>query len=91
MLPNRHIRVDQGDLSPDQKLLLESFAEPQSAGLWVLDEASAIKSVEKGARIAEFRTFLAASDPNRYRKPLKAFSRRWNSAVPPAFAKGPHF
>lgn len=62
VLPNRQIRIDQGYLSPDQKLLLESFSEPQGTGQWVLDEAKAIRSVEKGARIAELRTFLAAGD-----------------------------
>jgi len=52
VLPNRQIRIDQGDLSPEQKLLLESFAEPGGTGLWLLHEGRAIKSVEKGARIA---------------------------------------
>jgi hypothetical protein len=66
VLPNRQIRIDHGELSLDQKLLLESFAETQGAGLWVLDEAKAIKSVEKGARLAEIRAFLAAGD----RQPL---------------------
>jgi hypothetical protein len=60
--PNRQIRIDQGDLSPDQKLLLENFSEQQGTGLWVLEEARAIKAVEKGARIAELRAFLAAGD-----------------------------
>jgi hypothetical protein len=59
VLPNRYIRIDHGDLSPDQKLLLGSFAEPQGAGLWVLDEAKAIKSVEKGARVV-FAPFSCA-------------------------------
>jgi hypothetical protein len=63
VLPNRQIRIDRGDLSPDQKLLLENFAEPEGEALWVFDEARSIKSVEKGARIAELRTFLAAGDP----------------------------
>jgi hypothetical protein len=62
VLPNRQIRIDKGDLLTDERLLLENFAEPQSMGLWVLDEARAIKSVEKGARIAALRTFLAAGD-----------------------------
>ena len=62
VLPNRQIRIDQGDLSPDQKLLLENFSEHQGTGLWVLDEARAIKSVEKGAPIAELRAFLAVGD-----------------------------
>jgi hypothetical protein len=63
VLSNRRIRIDQGDLSTDQKLLLENFAEPQSATVWMLDEARALKSVEKGARIAELRAFMADGDP----------------------------
>ena len=43
-------------------MLMENFAEAQGPGLWVLHEARAIKSVEKGARVTEFRAFLAA-DP----------------------------
>jgi hypothetical protein len=62
VLPNRQIRIDHGELSPDQRLLLENFAEPQGDGLWALDEARSIKSVEKGARLAELRNFLAAGD-----------------------------
>ena len=73
VLPNRQIRIDQGDLSPDQTLLLENFAEPQCTGLWVLDEARAIKSVEKGARIAELRTFLAAGDPQPLPEAIEGF------------------
>jgi hypothetical protein len=73
VLPNRQIRMDQGDLSPDQKLLLENFAEPQSAGLWVLHEARAIKSVEKGARIAELRSFLATGDPQPLPEAVEGF------------------
>ncbi len=73
VLPNRQIRIDQGDLSPDQKLLLENFAEPQGTGLWVLDEARAIKSVEKGARIAELRAFLAAGDPQPLPEAVEGF------------------
>jgi len=73
VLPNRQIRIDQGDLSPDQQLLLENFAEPQDTGLWVLDEARAIKSVQKGARIAELRTFLAAGDPQPLPEAVEGF------------------
>jgi hypothetical protein len=73
VLPNRYIRIDHGDLSPDQKLLLGSFAEPQGARLWVLDEAKAIKSVEKGARTAELRTFLAAGDPQPLPETVEGF------------------
>jgi hypothetical protein len=73
VLPNRQIRIDQGDLSPDQQLLLENFSEHQGTGLWLLDEARAIKSVEKGARIAELRAFLAAGDPQPLPEAVEGF------------------
>ena len=73
VLPNRQIRMEQGELLPDQSLLLENFAEPQRTGLWVLDEARAIKSVEKGARIAELRAFLAAGDPQPLPEAVEGF------------------
>jgi hypothetical protein len=73
VMPNRQIRIDQGDLSPDQKLLLESFAESRGSGMWALDEARAIKSVEKGARIAELRAFLAAGDPQPLPEAVEGF------------------
>jgi hypothetical protein len=73
VLPNRQIRIDEGELSPDQSLLLENFAELQGAGLWVLDEARAIQSVEKGARIGELRTFLAAGDPQPLPEAVEGF------------------
>lgn len=73
VLPNRQIRIDQGELSADQQLLLESFAEAQGAGLWVLEEARALKSVEKGARSAELRAFLAAGDPQPLPETVEGF------------------
>lgn len=73
VLPNRQIRIDRGELSPDQRLLLENFAEPEGAGLWMLHEVRALKSVEKGARIAELRTFLAAGDPQALPETVEGF------------------
>ncbi len=73
VLPNRQIRIDHGELSPDQKLLLENFAEPEGARLWVLHEARALKSVEKGARMAEFRAFLAVGDPQPLPETVEGF------------------
>lgn len=73
VLPNRQIRIEQGELSPDQRLLLENFAEPQSGGLWMLDEARAIRSVEKGARLAELRSFLAGGDPQPLPETVEGF------------------
>ncbi len=73
VLPNRQIRIERGELSADQTLLLENFAELQGTGLWVLDEARAIRAVEKGARMAELRSFLAAGDPQPLPEPVEGF------------------
>jgi len=73
VLPNRQIRIEQGKLSTDQTLLLENFAELQGTGLWVLDEARAIRAVEKGARMAELRSLLAVGDPQPLPEPVEGF------------------
>ena len=73
VLPKRQIRIDEGELSPDQKLLLENFAELQDTGLWALDEGRAIRAVQKGARIAELRSFMATGDPQPLPEPVEGF------------------
>lgn len=45
----------------------------QSAGLWSLNEAKALKSVEKGAAIPEFRAFLHACDPQPLPETVEGF------------------
>lgn len=62
VLPNGRIQVEGGELSPDQKLLLESFAESDGAMHWRLDQARALKAIEQGASVAQLREFLRAGD-----------------------------
>lgn len=73
VLPKRQIRIDQGVLSPDEILLIESFADRETAQLWSLNEAKALQSVEKGARVAELRAFLNAGDPQPLPEAVEAF------------------
>jgi hypothetical protein len=73
VLPKKQIRIDQGVLSPDEILLLESFADRETAQLWSLNEAKALQSVEKGARVAELRAFLNACDPQPLPEAVEAF------------------
>jgi len=51
VLPNRQIRIDQGDLSRDQKLLLENYAESLGTGLWMLDEARHASSLSTSGQL----------------------------------------
>jgi hypothetical protein len=73
VLPKRQIRIDQGDLSPDEILLLEGFADQENARLWSFNEAKALRSIEKGARVAGLRAFLSACDPQPLPESVEAF------------------
>jgi hypothetical protein len=73
VLPKRQIRIDQGALSPDEILLLESFADQETGQLWSLNEAKALRAVEKGTRVAELRAFLNACDPQPLPEAVQAF------------------
>lgn len=73
VLPKRQIRIDQGVLSPDEILLIGSFADRETAQLWSLNEVKALQSVEKGARVAELRAFLNAGDPQPLPEAVEAF------------------
>jgi hypothetical protein len=73
VLPKRQIRIDQGALSPDEILLLEGFADQETAQLWSLNEVKALQSVEKGACVAGLRAFLNACDPQPLPEAVEAF------------------
>lgn len=73
VLPKRQIRIDQGMLSPDEILLLEGFADRETDQLWSLNEAKALRAVEKGTHVAELRAFLNVGDPQPLPEPVQAF------------------
>ncbi len=73
VLPNKKIHVGQGELTTDEMLLFENFADHESSGLWSLNEAKALKSIEKGAGIGEFRAFLNACDPQPLPETVESF------------------
>jgi len=62
-----------GKLSPDEILLIESFADREADHLWSLSESKAIQAIEKGARVGEFRAFLGACDPQPLPEAVEAF------------------
>ena len=73
VLPKRQIRLNHGELSPDEMLLIESFADRETDQLWSLSESKAIEAVEKGARVGDFRAFLSACDPQPLPEPVEGF------------------
>lgn len=62
VLPSLQINVSGGELSPDETLLLETYAEKESDTVWRLSQEKALSAVESGSQIKELRDFLAARD-----------------------------
>jgi hypothetical protein len=60
-LPSLQINVS-GELSPDESLLLETYAEKESDHVWRLSREKSLAAVESGNQIAELREFLQARD-----------------------------
>ena len=49
-------------MSPDERLPLENYANPEADGVWRLDGNKALSAIESGHDPEEFRKFLAARD-----------------------------
>jgi len=62
VLPSLQINVADAALSPDEALLLETWAEKGSETVWRLDREKALAAVESGNQIAELRDFLQSRD-----------------------------
>lgn len=62
VLPSLQVNVSSGELSPEETLLLETYAEKESDTLWHLSRERALAAVESGNQIKELREFLAARD-----------------------------
>ncbi len=73
VLSNKKIRVENGELSTDEVFLFSNFADRESKAVWVLNESKALKSIEKGARISEFRALLIACDPQPLPQTVEGF------------------
>jgi hypothetical protein len=62
VLPSLKIVAAGERLSPDEMLLLDSYAEKASDAEWHLNQAKTMEVVEDGHQIAELREFLQARD-----------------------------
>jgi hypothetical protein len=56
--PSLQVNVLQGALAAEETLLLESWAVPELAGSWRLDQEKALIAIEKGHEIATLKDFL---------------------------------
>lgn len=62
ILSNLRIEVTGETLSPDERLLLETYATAESDTVWRLDRDRALTALESGHQIRELREFLASRD-----------------------------
>jgi hypothetical protein len=62
VLPSLQINIAGKALSPDEALLLETWAERESGEIWRLDRDKSLSAVEGGHQIVELREFLQSRD-----------------------------
>ena len=61
VFPDRRVTV-RDTLGLEERLILETIAEPEAEGVWHLDYDKVLKALENGRDVSEFRDFLAARD-----------------------------
>ncbi len=64
-----------GPLSPDERLMLETYANAGTDGVWGLDRDRALAAVESGHDPGELRKFLAARDDQPLPETVDGFLR----------------
>lgn len=62
VLPNLRLEVTEAPLSPDERLLLETYATAESETIWRLDRDKALSALESGHRMSDLRDFLTSRD-----------------------------
>lgn len=62
VLPSLQVSVTDGTLSPDEALLLGTYADQVSDTVWRLSRDKALSAIESGHRITELREFLQTRD-----------------------------
>jgi hypothetical protein len=73
VLPSLQVNVSEEALSPDEALLLGTYAEQESDTVWRLDREKALAAVESGNQIAELRAFLQARDAQPLPETVESF------------------
>ena len=64
-----------GTLSPDERMMLETYADAEADGVWRLDGDKALSAIESGHDPDAFRKFLAARDDQPLPETVDGFLR----------------
>jgi hypothetical protein len=89
VLPSLQIHVSGGALSPDEALLLETYAGEEADTVWRLDREKAITAVESGNPIAELREFLQTRDEQPLPETVESFVTTTERRARALHKKGP--
>src|SRR5262245_37378836 len=71
-LPSLQLNVS-GELSPDESLLLETYADKESEQVWRLSREKSVAAIESGNQIKELREFLQERDDQPLPETLEGF------------------
>ena len=75
VFPDRRVRT-AGELTFDEKLLLDLYAKAESEDTWRLDGDKMLSALESGHDLAELRDFLDERDDQPLPDPVEGFLRR---------------
>ena len=71
------LRIQAKDgVPPDERLFLESFAEPETTGIWRLSLERSLESIENGHDIEKLRAFLSSRDEQTLPETVEGFLRK---------------
>ena len=73
--PDLRVQVTGAPLTAAEALLLETYATPESDGLWRLDHTRTVRAVEGGHQVAELRAFLTSHDDQDLPETVEGFLR----------------
>jgi hypothetical protein len=73
VLPSLQINVSGGALSPEEVLLLETYATQEDDAVWRLDREKAVVAGESGHHLGELREFLQARDEQPLPETVESF------------------
>jgi hypothetical protein len=87
VLPGLQVNIVSGQPSPEQLLILETWATKETDNCWRLDKPKAISAIEKGHTIDTLRTFLQSNDAQPLPETVEGFlalCQKQGAALKPA-------
>ena len=87
VLPSLQVRASAA-LTAEERLVLETFANPESDGVWRLARDRTLRAIEGGHRADDLRAFLAARDEQPLPELVDGFLRNVERSAHALKAKG---